>query len=123
MTPRRQRTCPTLLVALVLAASAAHAQSVPAQAVLIENVRIFNGTSDRLSPPSNVLVVGNRIERISAGPIPANDPSRTTTVIAGGGRTLMPGMIDAHAHLMFATVPQLVLLTSDITYSASLASG
>jgi imidazolonepropionase-like amidohydrolase len=112
----------TAVVALGLTASAVHAQVVPAQAVLFENVRIFNGTSERLSPPSNVLVVGNRIERISAGPIPAEDPSRTTTVIAGGGRTLMPGMIDAHTHLMFATVPQLLLLTSDITYTSVVAA-
>ena len=38
------------------------------------------------------------------------------TRIAGGGRTLMPGLIDAHTHLMFATVPQLAVLTADIGF-------
>jgi hypothetical protein len=32
--------------------------------VLIENVRIFDGKSARLSGPSNVLVLGNKITQI-----------------------------------------------------------
>ena len=84
-------------------------------ATIIENVRIFSGTSDRLSAPSSVLVVGNVIKTISASPIP--DPQGVgVTRIQGGGRTLMPGLIDAHTHLMFATVPQVVALTSDIGF-------
>lgn len=107
----------TALLSLVAGAAFAQLPAAPLQpAVLFENVRIFNGT-DRLSAPSNVLVVGNKIARISTAPIPANDPSRTTTVIAGGGRTLTPGLIDAHMHIMYATVPQAALLTADITYA------
>ena len=37
--------------------------------VLFENVRIFDGKSATLSAPSNVLVKGNVIERISTAPI------------------------------------------------------
>jgi hypothetical protein len=37
----------------------------------LENVRIVDGTSDRLSAPSNVLVVGNLIKSISSAPIAA----------------------------------------------------
>jgi hypothetical protein len=40
------------------------AQTQPAN-TLFENVRIFDGTSDQLSGTVNVLVVGNKIERIS----------------------------------------------------------
>ena len=83
--------------------------------VLFENVRIFNGTDDRLSSPSNVLVVGNVIKTISTTPIAAS-PASTVTRIQGGGRTLMPGLIDNHTHIMFATVPQMVLLTADIGF-------
>lgn len=84
--------------------------SPPATGLLIENVRVFNGTDERLSPPSHVLVVGNLVRTISASPIapPAN---LALTRIDGGGRTLMPGLIDAHTHLMFATIsPQVALL-------------
>jgi imidazolonepropionase-like amidohydrolase len=96
----------------ILAQSAATDQP---PALLFENVRIFSGTADRLSPPANVLVVGNIIEAIAADPIPV-PPGRPVTRIAGGGRTLMPGMIDAHTHLMFATVPQAAVLTADLGY-------
>lgn len=93
------------LLAALAAPGAASAQTKPpaeVPAVLFENVRVFDGKGDRLSAPSNVLVVGNTIKSISTATIAA--PAGTAmTRIAGGGRTLMPGPIDAHAHLMFAT--------------------
>jgi imidazolonepropionase-like amidohydrolase len=66
--------------------------------VLFENVRIFDGKGTALSAPSNVLVKGNVIERISTAPIAAAGALR----IAGSGRTLMPGLIDNHWHAMLA---------------------
>lgn len=68
-----------------------------AGSILFQNVRIFDGSGSELSAPSNVLVSGNLIERISAEAIA---PEAGTTVIDGGGRTLMPGLIDAHWHTM-----------------------
>ena len=64
--------------------------------VLFENVRIFDGKGAALSAPSNVLVKGNVIARISTAPIAVAGAQR----IAGNGRTLMPGLIDAHWHAM-----------------------
>jgi hypothetical protein len=49
--------------------SAAAAQTTVAGATLSQNVRIYDGTGTSLSAPSNVLVRGNRIERISRAPI------------------------------------------------------
>lgn len=66
---------------------------------LFQNVRVFDGKTPTLSPPSNVLVRGNLIETISATPI-AVDRRADTHIIEGGGRTLMPGLIDAHWHAM-----------------------
>jgi imidazolonepropionase-like amidohydrolase len=94
---------------------AAESTPVPPAAVLFENVRVFNGTSEQLSEPSHVLVVGNRIERVSLEPIEA-PPEAELTRIAGGGRTLMPGLIDAHTHVMFATLPQQAILTGGIGF-------
>ena len=54
---------------------------------MFENVRVFNGTSDRLSAPSNELVVGNVTTAMSTAPIAA-PPGITRTRIQGGGRTL-----------------------------------
>jgi imidazolonepropionase-like amidohydrolase len=68
---------------------------------LFENVRIFDGKGAALSPPSNVLIRGNVVERISTQPIPF-DRRADTRIIDGGGRTLMPGLIDMHWHAMMA---------------------
>lgn len=70
---------------------------------LFENVRIFDGKSATLSAPSNVLVRANKIEAISTQPI-AVDRRADTLVINGGGRTLMPGLIDNHWHAMLIRV-------------------
>jgi imidazolonepropionase-like amidohydrolase len=87
---------------------------------LFENVRIFDGTHAQLSPPSNVLVRGNIIEKISASPIPA-DRRADTQIIAGGGRVLMPGLIDSHWHATMVRSTPAQLLSSDIGYSTLLA--
>ena len=104
-----------LLILGCAIAQATHAQDPQPSGVIIENVRIFNGASARLSAPSNVLVVGNVIKTISSAPIAA-PPATSVTRIQGGGRTLMPGLIDAHTHIMFATVSQAAILTSDIGF-------
>ena len=101
--------------ALILGVAITHVartQDAQPAGVIIEDVRIFDGTSDRLSDPANVLVVGNTIKSIATVPITI-PPAMSVTRILGGGRTLMPGLIDAHTHIMFATVPQQVVLTSD----------
>jgi imidazolonepropionase-like amidohydrolase len=66
------------------------------------------------------MVHGNIIERVSSGspPMPAG---AKVTVIDGGGRTLMPGLIDAHWHAMLARPTPQSLLTSDPGYLNLLA--
>jgi imidazolonepropionase-like amidohydrolase len=91
------------------------AQASQPKGTLFENVRIFDGKSDKLSAPSNVLVLGNIIKSISTTAI-APPPDVALTRVQGNGQTLTPGLIDAHTHIMFATVPQLAVLTTDITF-------
>jgi imidazolonepropionase-like amidohydrolase len=90
------------------------AQPSAAPVTLFQNVRVL-GRTGRLSAPSNVLVRGSVIERISTSPI-TTDPDATTKVIEGGGRTLMPGLIDAHAHILMQSIPMSVAMTADIGY-------
>ena len=87
--------------------------TTPASAVLFRNVRIFDGVSSALSVSSSVLVSGNTIQTITAGAI---EPPSGATVIDGGGRTLMPGLIDAHWHAMLAATPLAVLRVADLGY-------
>ena len=108
-----------LLVGLCQAGQAQETQraspSTPSRGAvtLFQNVRIFDGKSSTLAGPRNVLVRGNQIERISTGPIPT-DRSATTVLIDGGGRTLMPGLIDMHWHTMMVRPTPAALLTGDI---------
>ncbi|NML42403.1 amidohydrolase family protein [Ramlibacter sp. G-1-2-2] len=115
----------TALVA-VLATGWIHAQQAAAPAappgesgVLFTNVRVFTG-APTLSAPSNVLVVGNVIRTISTGAIPTEGLGRVTR-IDGGGRTLMPGLIDAHWHTMFVRPTPAEMITGDFGYFTLMA--
>ena len=90
-------------------------------ATLFQNVRIFDGKGTTLSAPSNVLVRGNTIERISASPITI-DTNANVRVIAANGRVLMPGLIDAHWHAFMAAIPLQLLITSAPAYLQLLAA-
>ena len=68
---------------------------------------------------SNVLIKGNIIERISTAPI-ATEPG--VTVIAGNGRTLMPGLIDAHWHAMLIRPNPAQAISGDVGYN-NIAAG
>jgi imidazolonepropionase-like amidohydrolase len=94
---------------------------VTERVTLFQSVRIFDGKSAALSVPSNVLIRGNTIERISANPITV-ETNANVQVIAANGRVLMPGLIDAHWHLFMAATPQPVLMTSDPSYLHLLAA-
>ena len=89
------------ICALVFSTGAAQAQQASGAVTLFNNVRVFDGRGTPLSEPTNVLVRGNLIETISRTPIPV-DRGTTTTIVDGGGRTLMPGLIDNHWHAMLA---------------------
>ena len=90
-------TLPVLASGLASQLRAQPAAPAGSASTLFQDVRIFDGTGTALSAPSHVLVRGNLIERISTTPIPAE---AGTIVIAGGGRTLMPGLTDMHWHAM-----------------------
>ncbi|MFA0110729.1 amidohydrolase [Vibrio breoganii] len=64
---------------------------------VFKNVDIFNGTENKLYENHHVLVEGNKIKAISAKEIKVNEGA---TVIDGTGKTLTPGFIENHAHLM-----------------------
>ena len=113
------RLLPSILLLVALLAhppSGATQQmsAVESRATLFQNVRIFDGKSSTLSTSSNVLVRGNKIERISTSPITVDAGTR---VIDGGGRTLMPGLIDAHWHAMFIRPSPADLTFGDVGYN------
>lgn len=99
--------------ALLLAlGSSLAAQGSPAPEILFRNVRVFDGKGDRLSAPTSVLVRGNLI----AGIGPSVQAAADATIVEGGGRTLMPGLIDAHVHVIMAGLSEAALLTAEIGF-------
>lgn len=102
-----------ILMTLFSAISVSFAQ--PVQLTLFEQVRIFDGEKLELSQPMYVLVRGNVIDTISNSPIALGEGEQAR-IIAGNGRTLMPGLIDAHWHAMLASLPMQALLVADIGY-------
>jgi imidazolonepropionase-like amidohydrolase len=83
------------LLALALVSPTGALAEDPPKLTLITNVNIFDGVNDGLAEGMSVLIEGNLIKTISADAIEADG----ATVIDGGGRTLMPGLIDMHSHL------------------------
>jgi imidazolonepropionase-like amidohydrolase len=87
-----------LIVLTALALSlplAVAAQGTPEQ-VLFTNIHVFDGVNKKRIENANVLVEGNKIKTVSTEAIQAPGAA----VIDGGGRTLLPGFIEVHAHLM-----------------------
>jgi imidazolonepropionase-like amidohydrolase len=69
-------------------------------ATLFVDVQVFDGTG-RDPFRAEVLVVGNRVAAV-ADQVSADQRS-VAKVIDGGGATLLPGLVDAHAHLGFGS--------------------
>ncbi len=92
----------------------------PQTTVLFQNVRVFDGRNGMLSAPANVLVRGNKIERITTADIPT-DRNVGTTIVDGNGRTLMPGLSDMQWHAMLVRPTPAGVLASDIGYTNLLA--
>ena len=65
----------------------------------ITGVQILDGTG-RAPFAGSVRVDGNRITAVRPGSVPP--PGPPATVIDGAGRTLMPGLVESHAHIGLA---------------------
>jgi imidazolonepropionase-like amidohydrolase len=81
--------------------------------VLITNAHIFTGISDKLAKGLNVLIEGHKIARLTRAAI---TPAADATVIDAKGRTLMPGLIDAHGHTMLESISMNTGMSADIGY-------
>jgi imidazolonepropionase-like amidohydrolase len=77
---------------------------------IIEGVRLIDGVADAPVGPVDVIVDGERIASVGPGLALGGDRSDDVR-IPGEGRTLLPGLIDAHAHYtMDTTEPSLKAL-------------
>lgn len=95
------------------------AQATPTPPVVFRNFRLFDGRSGAVRGGLSLLVDGDRIRSIASGDVASPAGART---IDCGGRVVMPGLIDAHWHTMFAALPVDELMSADIDTIAKAAS-
>src|SRR5277367_5818028 len=90
---------------------------------LFSNVRIFDGSGSACYA-GEVAIEGDRISaigRTGEAPLPRNSG---THLIDGGGATLMPGLIESHAHLSWPSsverfVPGMALPPDDLVLNTA----
>lgn len=80
--------------------------------VLLKNFKVFDGKSAAYLEGRDVLVSGNRIEDL----VGQGETVADAEIIDCGGRTLMPGLIDAHWHTILAGINQVAAMTADVPY-------
>jgi len=82
------------------------------------NARIFDGIRSEYLDDSVVVVEADRIVSVER----KRGPSTDGDVVDVGGKTLMPGLIDAHCHVLGASLKITDVETQPLTYVASYAA-
>ncbi len=94
-----------------LAPSDARAQGA-GDAVLLTNLRLFDGETLAMRDGTDILVEGGRI----AGLPPIGQGPDGVETIDCGGRAVIPGLIDAHWHATLVGISQIAALTQDLAW-------
>lgn len=81
------------------------------EVTLFTNVNVFDGVNEKLIQNANVVVTGNLITQVSKEPLAVAGGK----VIDGGGRTMIPGMIDVHWHVTYCCAAQSTVISGDIS--------
>ena len=105
------------ILTFLLMFSSTVSADVAVSQILIKNVNIFDGKNEKLTMGQDVLIEENLIKKIGKS-IEADKDSK---VIDGGGRTLMPGLIDMHTHLMFRYGARVMMTDFDAQASGAAA--
>ncbi len=71
-----------------------------AQRLLIRNATVFDSAAGRLRPRCQIVIEGERLLAVSDEPIQVDDTAR---VIDVADRVVLPGLIDAHVHVVAAS--------------------
>jgi imidazolonepropionase-like amidohydrolase len=65
----------------------------------IINARVFDSVRGLVQAPGTLVIEGDRIVGVTEGPLQVDDAQ----VIDAGGRVVLPGLIDAHVHVVAAS--------------------
>lgn len=64
--------------------------------MLLKNAAVFNGEENKIHSGKNILIENANILQITD----CNEPTQADYEIDVKGKTVMPGLIDAHIHIM-----------------------
>lgn len=87
-------------------------------AILFTNARLFDGEGPELIDGAQVLVADGVVQAVSTEKI---RPPSACEVLDLGGRTLMPGLIDAHVHIWATDLDLLKIINRRSEYLAAFA--
>jgi imidazolonepropionase-like amidohydrolase len=94
--------------------------SEPTRPILLTNFRLFDGRSPTLREGRRLVIDDGRVSAVVTGDAGAPEGAR---VIDCSGRVVMPGLIDAQWHSVFAALPISSLFAADVGYIFLAASG
>lgn len=94
-----------------LSPSGAKAETPP-RPLLLVNLRLFDGENLRIRNDVDILIEDGHV----SGLPPKGQGPSDAEIIDCGGRTAIPGLIDAHWHSTLAGVTQTTAMTADISY-------
>ena len=89
-----------------------------ARSVILHGGLFLDPRIPELQEGIEVLIVGDRIKEISRSPV----RSASATRIDVGGRTIMPGLIDAHVHVFMSELNMTGLQTVPVTAATAKAA-
>ena len=78
--------------------------------ILFTNVNVFDGFNPNLIMNANVLVEGNVITQVSTDPIEIDGAFE----VDGTGKTMTPGLIDMHQHVMLNPPERAILRSNSV---------
>lgn len=87
------------ITALVATCAAMLATAAPADTVILRNVLGYTPEGTGIRQFSGMIIVDGRVQQLLTAD-PGADALKAATVIDGGGRTALPGLIDAHGHVL-----------------------
>ncbi|MFN7726577.1 MAG: amidohydrolase family protein [Rubrivivax sp.] len=67
---------------------------------VVRNATVFDSVAGQMRPNSTLVIEGERLALVTQEPVAVDD---TAAVIDAGGRAVLPGLIDAHVHVVAAS--------------------
>ena len=113
---------PAASIALVVIALGAHALAADPRVTLVKARRILDVRTGKYLEAHAVLVEGERIKEVGPVAIVQAHAAGGAAVIDLGSATLLPGLIDCHAHLLSSMQPRLRVGENILTTVAGMSA-